>query len=345
MRRTAVAILNWNGEHFLRQFLPGVVEHSKTVADIYVIDNASSDGSLDYLSASHPEVRVIRLPRNYGFAGGYNKGIREIPHEFIILLNSDVEVTPGWIEPMMQYVDEYAGMVACQPRIRNFKDREWFDYAGAAGGYIDKDGFAFCAGRIFYEFEKDQGQYTENEEVFWASGAALFIRRDAYLLAGGLDEDFFAHMEEIDLCWRLKNRGYKIGACRKSEVYHVGGGTLDRQHPFKTYLNFRNNLYLILKNYRSSPVYLKLLRRMILDGIAGMRFISEGNWAYFKAVLRAHGSFYKNFMMMRRRRHEETPHVQSPNLAGMYTGSIIRAFFIQGKHHLHQLQASLFLKD
>ncbi|MFN8865283.1 MAG: glycosyltransferase family 2 protein, partial [Flavobacteriales bacterium] len=147
------------------------------------------------------------------------------------------------------------------------------------------------------------------------------------------------------LCWRLKNRGYKIGACRKSEVYHVGGGTLDRQHPFKTYLNFRNNLYLILKNYRSGPVYLKLLRRMILDGIAGLRFISEGNWAYFKAVLRAHGSFYKNFMMMRHRRHEETPHVQSPNLVGMYTGSIIRAFFIQGKHHLNQLPASLFLKD
>lgn len=343
MKRVAVAILNWNGEKLLRQFLPGVVEHSKAVADVYVIDNASTDDSLSQLASSFSEVNVIKLPRNFGFAGGYNRGIREIPNEFIILLNSDVEVTANWIEPMIRYVDSTHGMIACQPRIRDYHKREWFEYAGAAGGYIDKDGFAFCAGRIFYEFEKDEGQYHLNEEVFWASGAALFIRRDAYLSVGGLDEDFFAHMEEIDLCWRLKNRGYRVGACRESEVYHVGGGTLDRLHPFKTYLNFRNNLFLILKNYRSGSVYLKLVRRMLLDGVAGIRFITEGNWSYFKAVLRAHGSFYKNFRLTRRKRKQEEECDLKPNLTGMYGGSIIRAFFIQNRHHFHQLSADLFL--
>lgn len=344
MHRVAIAILNWNGESFLRQFLPDVVLHSSQVADVVVIDNASTDGSLDYIRAHHPEVRLISLPRNYGFAGGYNRGISQLDHEFVVLLNSDVEVTPGWIEPLVRYADNEPGLVACQPSIRNYQDRSWFEYAGAAGGYIDKDCFAFCAGRIFYAFEKDEGQYTGNEEVFWASGAALFIRREAYALVGGLDEDFFAHMEEIDLCWRLKNRGWKVGACRESLVYHVGGGTLDRLHPFKTYLNFRNNLYLILKNYRGPLLAHRLLRRMALDGIAGLRFITEGNWAYFRAVLRAHGSFYKNFRIMLRKRREEAPHVHSPNLAGWYTGSILFAFFIQGRRQLSQLPAHLFLK-
>jgi len=343
VKRVAIAILNWNGEKFLRQFLPDVVTHSNDLADVYIIDNASQDGSLDYVRESLPEVRLVSLKRNFGFAGGYNKGIQEIPHEYIVLLNSDVQVTPGWIQPMIDYVDSHPKMVACQPRIRDFHKREWFEYAGAAGGFIDKDAFAFCAGRIFYEFEKDDGQYTQNEEVFWASGASLFIQREAYVSVEGLDEDFFAHMEEIDLCWRLKNRGFQIGACRNSEVYHVGGGTLDRLHPFKTYLNFRNNLYLILKNYRSGPLYLKLIRRLVLDGLAGLRFISEGNWPYFKAVLRAHGSFYRNFRMMRKKRISEAPHSMQPNLTGMYTGSIIRAFFIQKKHHLHQLSSDLFL--
>jgi len=342
-KRVAVAILNWNGEHLLRRFIPGVLACSHDLADVVVIDNASSDASLALLETEFPEVQIIRLNRNFGFAGGYNRGIREIKNDYIILLNSDVEVTPGWIAPMLEYVESTPGMVACQPLIRDHTKRDWFEYAGAAGGFIDKDAFAFCAGRIFYAFEQDEGQYEENEEVFWASGASLFIRRESYMSAGGLDEDFFAHMEEIDLCWRLKNRGFRIGACRKSVVYHVGGGTLDRFHPFKTYLNFRNNLYLILKNYRSGSVYLRLARRMLLDGIAGIRFITEGNWSYFVAVLRAHASFYRNFRKTKAKRRSEAPHSRHPNLTGMYTGSIIRAFFIQGKHRFRELPSHLFL--
>jgi GT2 family glycosyltransferase len=275
VKRVAVVILNWNGEKFLKQFLPGVVQHSQDMADVVVIDNASKDSSVTFLRNQFPDVRVIELSKNYGFAGGYNHGLKDISHEYFVLLNSDVEVTEGWIKPVIDFMESQPGMVACQPKMLDFHRKEWFEYAGAAGGFIDKDAYAFCAGRIFYEFEKDDQQYSQNEEVFWASGAALFIRRDAWNEVGGLDQDFFAHMEEIDLCWRLKNRGYKIGACRQSIVYHYGGGTLDRLSPFKTYLNFRNNLYMIVKNYRAGNLTWHLLRRMSLDGIAAIRFITS----------------------------------------------------------------------
>lgn len=331
MKALGIAILNWNGEKFLRQFLPGVVAHSRELAEVYVIDNASTDGSIALLKAEFPEVHIITLDRNHGFAGGYNLGLKQVPNEYVVLLNSDVEVTPGWIEPVMRYMQSVPGMVACQPKILDYHRKTWFEYAGAAGGYLDKDGFAFCAGRVFYAFEEDLGQYSENTEVFWASGASLFIERAAYFEVGGLDEDFFAHMEEIDLCWRLKNRGYKVGACRESVVYHYGGGTLDRMNPFKTYLNFRNNLYLLIKNHRGSSLTVKLLRRMILDGIAGMRFITEGNFGYFWAVLKAHFSVYRHLPLMLRKRKEESKHLRAPNLAGLYQCSVIERFFIQ-KH-------------
>lgn len=331
MKALGIAILNWNGEKFLRQFLPGVVAHSREQADVYVIDNASTDGSLALLNAEFPDVKVIILDRNNGFAGGYNLGLLQVPNEYVVLLNSDVEVTPGWIDPVMTYMKSVQGMVACQPKILDYHRKNWFEYAGAAGGYLDKDGFAFCAGRVFYAFEEDLGQYSENTEVFWASGASLFIKREAYFEVGGLDEDFFAHMEEIDLCWRLKNRGYKIGACRQSVVYHYGGGTLDRMNPFKTYLNFRNNLYLLIKNHRGSSLTVKMLRRMILDGIAGVRFITEGNFGYFMAVLKAHFSVYRHLPLMLRKRKEESKHLREPNLAGLYQISVIKRFFLE-KH-------------
>jgi GT2 family glycosyltransferase len=344
VKQVAVVILNWNGEKFLRQFLPDVERHSNHIADVVVIDNHSTDGSIAYLTESHPLVRIISLERNYGFAGGYNKGLQFVENEYFVLLNSDVEVTPGWIEPVLHYMQSQKGMVACQPKILDFHRKEWFEYAGAAGGYLDKDGFAFCAGRMFYAFEKDLGQYDRNEEVFWASGASLFIRRDAYFEVHGLDEDFFAHMEEIDLCWRLKNRGYRIGACRQSIVYHYGGGTLDRMNPFKTYLNFRNNLYLLLKNHRGSSLFLRILRRMVLDGVAGVRFITEGNFGYFLAVLKAHFSAYAHLPLMLRKRKLETPSLHEPNLSGLYRRSVLKDFFLKGKHHFSELPADEFVK-
>lgn len=342
MKKVAVVILNWNGEKFLKQFLPGVVEHSNDLADVVVIDNHSTDGSLQFLSSSFPDVQVVCLDKNYGFAGGYNHGLRDIQHEYFVLLNSDVEVTHGWIQPVLKYMESVPGMVACQPKILDYHRKEWFEYAGAAGGYIDKDAYAFCAGRIFFQFEKDENQFVVNQEVFWASGAAMFIRRDAWKEVHGLDEDFFAHMEEIDLCWRLKNRGYKVGACRESIVYHYGGGTLDRQSPFKTYLNFRNNLYMIVKNYHGKSLFRKLFRRLTLDGIAGIRFAAEGKFTHLWAVLRAHFSFYASMPSLRKKRHLEKAATLKPNLKGIYTGSIIKHFFLFKKRYFKDLDQNMF---
>lgn len=345
MKRVAVAILNWNGIRFLKEFLPGVVQHSSHLADVYIIDNASTDESLDFVRSHFPAVKIVELDKNYGFAGGYNKGLKHIPNEWFVLLNSDVEVTQQWIEPVLEYVDQEPMMVACQPKILDYHRKEYFEYAGAAGGYIDKDGFAFCAGRIFYAFDKDADHhYQENEEVFWASGAAMFIQKAAYEEVGGLDEDFFAHMEEIDLCWRLKNRGYRVGACRKSTVYHFGGGTLDRMNPYKTFLNFRNNLFMILKNYRAGNTGLKIFRRMVLDGIAGIRFLFEGNFSYFIAVIKAHFDFYKHFFKMMKKRKSEKANDRSVNLKGMYNASIIKAFFLHKKHFYRDLDQHSFVK-
>jgi GT2 family glycosyltransferase len=274
-------------------------------------------------------VRIISLEKNFGFAKGYNLGLQQVDHEFVVLLNSDVEVTPGWIDPLVRYMEAEPTMAACQPKILDYNRRDYFEYAGAAGGFMDKDGFVFCAGRIFNAFEEDKGQYSHNTEVFWASGAALFIRGHAYREVGGLDEDFYAHMEEIDLCWRLKNRGYMIGSCRDSSVYHVGGGTLDRLNPMKTYLNFRNNLYMLLKNYRNGSVLIKLFRRMTMDGIAAFRFLTEGKITYFLAVLRAHGSFYRHLpRMLAKRKSEHHLHTRV-NLSGMYKRSIVQQFFVK----------------
>ncbi|MFN5620473.1 MAG: glycosyltransferase family 2 protein [Flavobacteriales bacterium] len=342
MKRVAVVILNWNGEKFLRQFLPGVVTHSESLADVVVIDNASSDNSLELLKKEFPSVKVVVLDKNYGFAGGYNHGLRQVPNEYYVLLNSDVEVTPNWIAPVLSYMESVPRMVACQPKILDFHRKEWFEYAGAAGGFIDKDGYAFCAGRMFFEFEKDEGQYTRNEEIFWASGAAMFIRRDAWIEVGGLDEDFFAHMEEIDLCWRLKNRGYKVGACRSSAVYHYGGGTLDRQSPFKTYLNFRNNLYMLVKNYHTSNLRIKLIRRMLLDGVAAARFITEGKWSHFSAVFKAHMSFYGNMKTLQRKRRKEELSIVVQNLTGVYNRSVLKDFFLLKRRKFTDLPSSEF---
>lgn len=339
--RIAVVILNWNGAKYLKSFLPSVIDNSPE-ADIVVIDNNSFDNSVELLRSDFPDVQIIQLDNNYGFAEGYNRGLINLQYEYFVLLNSDVEVPKNWLTPQIQYLESDDKLVACAPLILSHAEQDCFEYAGAAGGYLDKDGFAFCAGRIFYAFEKNVGQYTTNREVFWASGAALTIKSSAWKEVHGFDGTFFAHMEEIDLCWRLKNRGYKIGVCGEAKVYHIGGGTLDRQSSFKTYLNFRNNLFLLLKNHRTSPLLIFLLRRMVLDGIAGIRFLFEGNFSYFFAVLKAHFYFYAKFLVYLKLRNEEKKHWKTANLCGQFRGSILVSFFLKHKHNFHELDSKLF---
>ena len=339
-KNIAVVILNWNGAKYLKRFLPSVISNSPE-ADVIVIDNCSSDDSVQLLKNEFENVQAVVLDKNYGFAEGYNRGLQNLDYEYLVLLNSDVEVPENWLAPQITYLNSDPKLVACAPLILSYAEQDCFEYAGAAGGYLDKDGFAFCAGRIFYAFEKNTGQYNTNREVFWASGAALTIKSSAWKEVNGFDGTFFAHMEEIDLCWRLKNRGYKIGVCGEAKVYHIGGGTLDRQSSFKTYLNFRNNLFLLLKNHRSSALLPFILRRMILDGIAGIRFLTEGKFSYFFAVLKAHFHFYSKFFYYIKLRNTEKKFWKTPNLCGQYRGSILVSFFLKHKHNFQQLDSKL----
>ena len=346
--RVAVVILNWNGRHHLETYLPSVVEHSREHAEVVVVDNGSTDDSTTWLKEHHPSVRVVELDENKGFAGGYNDGLKRVTADVFVLLNSDVRVSPNWIPPVLEMMHN-EGYAACQPLIRNDTDPELFEYAGAAGGFIDRDGFTFCAGRIFEVFETDAGQYNANREVFWASGAALFIQAEAWREVGGLDEDFFAHMEEIDLCWRLKNRGYRIGACGQSVVFHLGGGTLQKISPVKSYLNFRNNLYMLVKNQHQRALYPMLFRRMVLDGVAALKFLVEGSTPLFAAVWKAHRDFKANFRTIKDRRAQEIRACRSaqgnhPNRAGRYRGSILVDYFIRRKHTFGQLDPKRFWK-
>lgn len=328
---TAVVILNWNGRALLEQFVPSVLEFSSE-ATIYVADNASSDDSLEFLRKNFPEVRIIEIPENLGYAGGYNYAIDKLSEDIIILLNSDVEVTDNWLEPIISKFATDPKIAAIQPKILDHKNKSKFEYAGAAGGYIDKYGYPYCRGRIFQELEKDHGQYDDETEIFWASGACLAVRRVAYLEVGGLDEDFFAHQEEIDLCWRLQNNGYRIYYCGNSRIYHVGGATLNEMNPHKTYLNFRNNLYLLLKNLKASDLFLIIFSRMVLDGLAAFKFLFEGKFNHFFAVFRAHLSFYSNIVKIYKKRGKDyylTKYYRHP--------SVVYAHYIEGKNKFDQL--------
>lgn len=292
-QRTSVVILNWNTRYFLEKFLPGVVEHSSNIADIIVVDNASTDDSVSYVTKNFPAVRIIRNQANEGYTGGYNSSLSQINSEYFILLNSDVKVTPGWINPLLSVMDENRNAGACQPKILSHDSPGDFEYAGAAGGFIDKFGYPFCRGRIFQSVEQDNNQYNDNQLVFWASGACMMIRSSAYFNAGGFDENFFAHMEEIDLCWRLQKSGYTIHYCSSSIIYHVGGGTLHKSNPGKTYLNFRNNLLMIYKNHDAQDLSKVLRIRYFLDLLASLKFLFSGGWNDFKAVWKARRDFNK----------------------------------------------------
>lgn len=323
--RTAVIILNWNGEKLLREFLPSVVANtSAEIADVIVADNGSDDGSLTLLARDFPQVKVIRFDRNHGFAEGYNLAIEQCAgYELTVLLNSDVETPRGWLEPLVEAMQADLSVGACQPKILSYAEKEKFEYAGACGGYIDRNGYPYCRGRIFSVTETDRGQYDTPADIFWATGAALMVRTELYLRTGGLDRRFFAHMEEIDLCWRIHLAGYRIVAVPASRVYHLGGGSLPASNPRKTYLNFRNNLLLLHKNLPEGALHCTLLRRRLLDTLAWAKFMVTFDFANANAILRAHRDF-------RRMRRDYTSHPTRNLLQEMAScrRNIITAFYL-----------------
>lgn len=321
--KIAVVILNWNGKHLLEKFLPSVVKHSEG-ADIYVIDNASSDNSIEFLKFNFPNVQVVRNPLNGGYAQGYNLGLAEISADVYCLLNSDIEVTENWLLPIINiFKNPEIGVV--QPKILDYKNKKLFEYAGAAGGFIDKYGFPFCRGRIFDTIEEDNTQYDNQTDIFWASGACFFVRSEVFHQLKGFDEDFFAHQEEIDLCWRIHLLGKRIVFCPESVVYHVGGATLPVNDPKKTFLNFRNGLFMLLKNLPQENLYKILFIRMVLDGIAGIRFLFQGKIQFTWAIFKAHMSFYRNFFKFKNKRLKS-------NFSSYYiTKSIVWLYFIKNK--------------
>ena len=292
MKKVSVVILNWNGVGMLQKYLLKVVEYSAMEGvEVCVADNASTDESVSYLQANFPNVRLILLDKNYGFAEGYNRALQQVEAEYVVLLNSDVEVTPHWLEPLVEYMDAHPEVAACQPKIRSERNKEYFEYAGAAGGYLDKYGYPFCRGRIFEVVEKDQGQYDTIQPIFWATGAALFICLKDYREVGGLDGRFFAHMEEIDLCWRLRSRGRGIVCIPQSVVYHVGAATLKRENPRKTFLNFRNNLLMLYKNLPEKEMKKVMFIRGLLDWVATFVFLLKGDGKNARAVWQARKEF------------------------------------------------------
>lgn len=328
-KEVAVAILNWNGVEHLKTFLPSVVKHSQE-AYIYLIDNASTDDSVKLIRQEFPEVKLILNQENGGFAKGYNEGLKSIQEEFLILLNSDVEVSANWITPTLDLIKSDAKIAIAQPKLLAYMQKDEFEYAGAAGGFIDILGYPFCQGRLFQSMEKDEGQYDESREVFWASGACMFIRKPLFDKLGGFDERYFAHMEEIDLCWRAKNVGYKVMYCAKSTVYHLGGGTMNTSNPRKTFLNFRNSLLTLSKNDRSGWTGLKIFLRLILDGLAYVKLLMDNGPSHANAIIKAHFAFYAM--------KKDKSQVKEPNLSAIYKGSIVWEYFFKGRKYFGQLK-------
>ncbi|HYG17628.1 MAG TPA: glycosyltransferase family 2 protein [Ohtaekwangia sp.] len=335
MSHTAVVILNYNGEKLLRQFLPSVTQHSPE-AEVIVADNGSTDQSLHTLQQDFPNVRTILLPANYGFCGGYNRALGQVGADYYVLLNSDVEVTPGWLKPMIAMLDSDPRIAAVQPKILSQRDKTLFEYAGAGGGFIDAFGYPFCRGRIFQKVEKDNGQYNDQAEIFWSSGACMIIRAEVYHQLGGLDEDFFAHMEEIDLCWKIQRSGQKIAYCGISTVYHVGAGTLGYDSPRKTYLNFRNNLSLIFKHFNNLEIWYKLPLRFLLDGLAALVFVLKGRFGSAGGVLKAQAHFLRRIGrdMKKRQALKAYPYFSGRTI---YPGLIITAFYLQSRKTYNKL--------
>lgn len=332
--KTAVIILNWNGLGLLQSYLPGVVETCRGIARVIVADNASTDTSVSWIKANFPEVEIISNQTNEGFAKGYNTALKQVDAEYMLLLNSDVEVTSGWLQPLISWLDQNPGTAVCQPKIRWFKHREQFEYAGACGGYLDAFGYPFCRGRMFGDLENDSQQYDEPAPVFWASGACMLIRSSVFREVEGFDPIFFAHMEEIDLCWRIRNHGYEIVCIPESVVYHVGGATLPKNNPGKTMLNFRNNLSMLYKNLPLAKLIPVLFTRLLLDGVAGLKFLIEGGAGDCSAVIKAHFQFYAFVLTGKIKRDPKTIRIFHPTI---YKGLIVLDYYLLKKKKFSDL--------
>ncbi|MGB3150373.1 MAG: glycosyltransferase family 2 protein [Maribacter sp.] len=320
--KIAIVILNWNGEVLLERFLPSVVQFSEN-ADIYVADNASTDGSVSFLKNNFPEIQIIQNTTNGGFAKGYNDALQYVQADVFCLLNSDVEVTKGWLDPIIEGFNTLKDVSIIQPKILDLLKKDHFEYAGAAGGFIDQLGYPFCRGRIFQTLEMDHGQYNDTREIFWATGACMFVKSEVFRELGGFDPEYFAHQEEVDFCWRAKNKGHKVYYIGTSEVYHLGGSTLSNMNPKKTYLNFRNSLFSITKNLPRRKAFVIIFIRLLLDGIAAVRFIYQLRFKHFIAIIRAHLSFYRQFRRTYRKR-EKTNFI----LKYYITKSIVWSYFV-----------------
>lgn len=331
--KIAVVILNWNGRHIMERFLPSVVQHTTGDAEVIIADNGSTDDSVEFLTANYPNLRLIRLDRNYGFAGGYNKAISQIDADYYVLLNDDVEVTPRWTETVIAAMEQDPAIAVAQPKLLMFDSKNTFEYAGGSGGFIDSFGYPFCRGRLFSTMENDNGQYNDTREIFWASGAAMFVKASVWHELGGLDGDFFAHMEEIDFCWRCKNKGYKVICCPDSVVYHVGGGTLPKSSPFKTQLNFRNNLAMLYKNLPDKRLHRVLWLRFLLDWVAALSFLIKGNAGEFRAVFKAHREFREWKPSLKAKRAA----IQPKEVSCIYKGRLLTDYYLRNRKTFHQL--------
>jgi len=335
MSSVAIIILNWNGKHFLKEFLPTLIKHTPSeLAEIIIADNGSTDDSLSWLNENYQQINIIKLDKNYGFAAGYNMAIESCQHKYILLLNSDVEVSKGWLEPLIAGMQD-PEVGAVMPKIISKVKRTHFEYAGACGGYIDKFGYPFCRGRIFDKLEPDLGQYNTSSEVHWVTGACMLINRNTFNSVGRFDEDFFAHMEEIDLCWRIRKSNLKLLVIPDSYIYHVGGGTLPNESPKKLYLNFRNNLFLLYKNLPSGKLFSIIFIRLILDGVAAAKYFLSGKIKFTSAIFKAHMSFFGKIKELKIKRLAIL--AKSSTKVELYPKSIVIQFYVRGKKKFSDL--------
>ena len=339
MSRFSIIIVSWNALHHLKEFLPSVVETKHDSFEIILADNASEDGSKNWVKESYPDVNIASFDKNYGYCGGNNRAVPHASGEILVFLNNDVEVDPNWLSALDSHFGEHENIAAVQPKLRSYKEPEYFEYAGAAGGFVDKYGYPFCRGRIFDHLEEDQGQYDKPSPIFWASGAALAIRKAAFEKLGGFDEDFEFHMEEIDLCWRLWNHGYEVHYCPDSVVYHLGGGSLPMDSPRKTYYNYRNNLKMLWKNYESGSLVWRFFLRLKLDGIAAIKELLSGNAKNFSAIFKAHIHFYSSWRQTHSKRKKlQDSRTVKYNPVTMLQKSVVWQFFIKDKKTFRELK-------
>lgn len=333
--KVAVVILNWNGQKYLEDFLPSVLATTYSDVEVIIADNGSTDGSVSFLEKSYPYLKTIRFKKNYGFARGYNEALKNVDADYYAILNSDAEVMADWLNPVIELMESDPLIAACQPKLLSFKNKNKFDYAGGAGGWIDAYGYPFARGRIFDICEEDRGQYDKPEPVFWVSGAAMIIRSSVFREMKGFDEYFFAHQEEIDLCWRMQLAGYKLFSCPASIVYHYGGGTLPRGNSLKTYLNFRNNQIMLYKNLPWSQKWWKIPFRVFLDAVSAWKGLFMGDGGYFFAILRGHLAFVK--WLFFRQNQSVFPSKRDGKLSGLYKKNLVWQHFVKGKKYFYQI--------